>query len=80
MSTAERNSFKNSYEYSCDFFFLQYVFKLTIMKTTFFLLDSALVCSPVFDEAIGNTSVVGRKDKLGAIVSLDSSQSFWTQA
>lgn len=55
-------------------FFLQYVFKLTILKTTF-LLDSALVCSPVFDEATGNTSVVGRKDKLGATVSLDSSQS-----
>lgn len=54
---------------------LQYVFKLTIMKTTSSLLASTLDCSPVFDETIGSTTVVERKDRLGAIVGLNSSQS-----
>ena len=55
---------------------LQCVFKLTIVKTTSSLLASTLDCSPVSDEATGSTVVVERKDRLGAIVSLESSQSF----
>ena len=51
---------------------MQYVLKLNIMKTTFSLVDSTLVCSPVLDEATGNTLVVRRKDKLGALVGLSS--------
>lgn len=46
------------------------------MKTTSSLLASTLDCSPVFDETIGNTVVVERKDRLGAIVGLNSSESF----
>lgn len=57
--------------------FLQYVLTLNVMKTTFSLVDSTLVCSPVLDKAMGNTLVVGRKDKLGALVGLEFSQSFY---
>lgn len=47
------------------------------MKTTFSLIDSTLVCSPVLHEAVGNTLVVGRKDKLGALAGLEFSQAFF---
>lgn len=57
--------------------FLQYVLKLNVMKTTFSLADSTLVCSPVLGEAIGNTVVLGRKDRLGALVDLKFSRSFF---
>lgn len=47
------------------------------MKTTFSLADSTLVCSPVLDEAIGNTLEVVRKDKVGGLVGLELSLSFF---
>lgn len=45
-------------------------------KQLFLLVDSTLDSSPVPDEATGNILVVERKDKLGALVILEFSQSF----